>query len=35
MEKIEVFRQEINLIHNLSLVADFETLINSLPDYFF
>ena len=35
MEKTEVFRQEINLIHNLSLVADFETLINSLPDYFF
>ena len=35
MEKIEVFRQEINLIHNLSLVADFETLINSIPDYFF
>ncbi|HIT21704.1 MAG TPA: HD domain-containing protein [Candidatus Scybalousia intestinigallinarum] len=35
MEKTEVFRKEIDLIHDLSLVPDFEVLINSLPDYFF
>ena len=35
MEKIEVFRQEIEFIHDLNLVTDFETLISSLPDYFF
>lgn len=35
MEKTKVFKKEIGYIHNPDLISDFETLINSLPDYFF